>query len=295
MLTMVTEGRRPLLATLSGTSAQPDLRLTELGKAVWDEWFGIPRYYPQIEIIDLCVMPDHLHGILFVREKMEKDLSRVVRGFKTGCNRAFRKLVPSVATESQQTRHKDSHPRHGLLFAPGFNDKILWREGQLARWRQYLADNPRRLLMKREHPDLFRVQRNLEAGGHIFSAIGNRFLLDRPERLQVQCSRSLTEEQIKELKQRFLAAARAGAVLVSPAISPGEKAIMNAAFAEGLPIIRLQENGFTDLAKPGGQLFEACAGGRLLILAPWEQHNEHRTITRGQCLTLNELSALICK
>ncbi|MBR1713077.1 MAG: transposase [Alloprevotella sp.] len=295
MLTMVTEGRRPLLATLSGTSAQPDLRLTELGKAVRDEWFGIPRYYPQIEIIDLCVMPDHLHGILFVREKMEKDLSRVVRGFKTGCNRAFRKLVPSVATESQQTRHKDSHPRHGLLFAPGFNDKIRWREGQLARWRQYLADNPRRLLMKREHPDLFRVQRNLEAGGHIFSAIGNRFLLDRPERLQVQCSRSLTEEQIKELRLRFLAAARAGAVLVSPAISPGEKAIMNAAFAEGLPIIRLQENGFTDLAKPGGQLFEACAEGRLLILAPWEQHNEHRTITRGQCLTLNELSALICK
>lgn len=311
MLTMVVEGRRPLLAALKGTSENPDLQLTPLGKAVRDEWYGIPIYYPQIEIIDLCIMPDHLHGILFVHEKMQKDLSRVVRGFKTGCNRAYRELfpsvapgtpasfplVPSVATQSQQTKQarRDSHPKHGLLFAPGFNDKLLRREGQLERWRKYLADNPRRLLMKRERPDLFRVQRNLVAAGQTFSAIGNRFLLDRPVRLQVQCSRSLTPAQIEAMKQMLLSEARAGAVLVSPAISPGEKAIMNAAFAEGLPLIRLQENGFTNVAKPSGKLFEACSDGRLLILAPWEQHNERRTISRSQCLSLNELARIICE
>ena len=37
---------------------------------------------------------------------------------------------------------------------------------------------------------------------------------------------------------------------MSPAISPGENAVMRAAFNEGLPLIYLQENGFTDLAKP---------------------------------------------
>lgn len=298
MLTMVTEGRRPLLARLGGTSTAPDLQLTPLGEAVRDEWWGIPRYYPQIEIIDLCVMPDHLHGILFVREQMEKDLSRVVRGFKTGCNRAFRRLVPYVATQSQHTStapRRDSHPEHGLLFAPGFNDKILWRYEQLERWRQYLADNPRRLLLKREHPDLFRVQRNLVAGGQTFSAIGNRFLLECPLRMQVQCSRRLTESNIEKEMQRYLSAARSGAVLASPAISPGEKAVMRAAFDEKLPIILLQDNGFTDLAKPGGARFDACAEGRLLILAPWEQHNDKRTITRGQCQSLNELTRIICE
>ena len=75
--------------------------------------------------------------------------------------------------------------------------------------------------MKREHPDLFRVQRNVEAAGFTFSAIGNRFLLDRPFRLQVQCSRSLTEEEIAAKVLGCLSAARQGAVLVSPAISPG--------------------------------------------------------------------------
>ena len=151
------------------------------------------------------------------------------------------------------------------------------------------------LLMKREHPDLFRVQRNVTAAGSAFSAIGNRFLLDRPVRLQVQCSRRLTEAEIQETVKKYLAAARQGAVLVSPAISPGEKAVMRAAFDEGLPLIFLQENGFTDLAKPGGARMEACARGQLLILAPWEHHNEALTINRGQCLKLNDLARLICE
>ena len=92
-----------------------------------------------------------------------------------------------------------------------------------------------------------------------------------------------------------LRAARQGAVLVSPAISKGEKTIMRAAFEEGLPLIYLQENGFTDLAKPGGMRMDACAKGQLLILAPWEDHNEKITINRGQCLELNDMARAICE
>ena len=60
-------------------------------------------------------------------------------------------------------------------------------------------------------------------------------------------------------------------------------------------MILLQENGFTDLAKPGGSRMEACARGQLLILAPWEHHNEHLTIRRDQCLSLNEMARMICE
>ena len=180
------------------------------------------------------------------------------------------------------------------LFAKNFNDQILLRDGQLERWLFYLKDNPRRLLMKREHPELFRVQRGLTYGGMSFSAIGNRFLLERPVKLQVQCSRRMGEEELRAKLDECLRAARQGAVLVSPSISPGEKAIMRAAFEEGLPLIYLQENGFTDLAKPGGRRMEACASGQLLILAPWEHHNEKLLIKRGQCLALNDMARAIC-
>ena len=329
MVTMVTEGRRPLFGTVVGRSdapadseQAPRVELSELGRRVSEEWMGIPKYYPQVEIIALQMMPDHLHGIIFIKEKMEKDLSRIIRGFKTGCNRSYRELilgvssVSSVATESQQTglptqqtglptqqtglagQKKDRRGEdrtHGLLFARGFNDKLLLREGQLQRWLDYLHDNPRRLLMKREQPDLFRVQRNIMVAGQHFSAIGNRFLLERPIKIQVQCSRRLTDEQVAEQQERWLQQAHSGAVLVSPCISKGEKQVMRAAFEQGLPIIVLQENGFTDLAKPGGKRMEACARGQLLLLAPWEHHNERLTIRRDQCLALNEMSRMICQ
>ena len=309
MVTMVTEGRRPLFGSVTGRSEAPEgsaetprIELTELGRRIYDEWWGIPRYYPQVEIIDLQMMPDHLHGILFVREKMERDLSRIIRGFKTGCNRHYRALFPAVqyvATQSQQTRLQGQRPpedrAHGLLFARGFNDKLLLRQGQLQRWLDYLHDNPRRLLMKRERPDLFRVQRGLRVGDMQFSAIGNRFLLQRPVRLQVQCSRRLTDDEIAKQQAWWLSQARSGAVLVSPCISKGEKQVMRAAFTEGLPLIILQENGFTDLAKPGGQRMEACQRGQLLLLAPWKHHNEHLTIRRDQCLMLNDMAKRICE
>jgi hypothetical protein len=155
-----------------------------------------------------------------------------------------------VATQSRQTEpppRQTDPPKddrtHGLLFARGFNDKLLLREGQL----------------------------------------------------QVQCSRRFTDEQIAERTAWWLAQARKGAVLVSPCISKGEKAVMRAAFDEGLPLIILQENGFAELAKPGGKRMEACSSGQILILAPWEHHNERLAIRRDQCLALNTLAKMICE
>jgi hypothetical protein len=198
--------------------------------------------------------------------------------------------VEFVAVAQQHAQQKREN---GLLFAKGFNDQILLRDGQLERWLNYLKDNPRRLLMKREKPDLFRVRRGLTFAGLSFSAIGNRFLLERPLKIQVQCSRSISEEELKIKTNECLHAARQGAV--SPAISKGEKAIMRAAFKQGLPLVYLQENGFTDLAKPGDMRMDACARGQLLILAPWEHHNEKIAIKRGQCLELNEMARAICE
>ena len=301
MITMVTEGRKPLFGKVMGRSEAiepspeaPHIELSPLGEAIAQIWQTIGSHHPEVKVVALQMMPDHLHAILFVREKMEKPLGKVVLGLKQACNKAFRELMPVEFVAVAQQYAKQSRD-NGLLFAKGFNDQILLREGQLLRWLNYLKENPRRLLMKRENPDLFRVQRGLTFGGMSFSAIGNRFLLQRPLKIQVQCSRSISEEELKTKLHETLHSARQRAVLVSPAISKGEKAIMRAAFEEGLPLIYLQENGFTDLAKPGGMRMVACARGQLLILAPWEHHNEKITIKRGQCLELNEMARAICE
>ena len=128
---------------------------------------------------------------------------------------------------------------HGLLWSRNYNDHILEGRGELNRWFQYLQDNPRRLALRRAHPDFFRVVFDINIAGQTYAAIGNRFLLSYPEKQQVQCSRSLTDEQIEDTVKQMLAKARRGAVLVSPAISKGEQAVMRAALEAHLPLIFL--------------------------------------------------------
>ena len=328
MITMVTEGRRPLFGTLAGdveappeSPQAPHIDLSELGRCVAEEWWATSAHHPEIEVVALQMMPDHLHGILFVREKMERPLGMALRGFKQSCNQHYRRLVlglpspppappsvPSVALPTQQTgptpqpespapakRDRRGEPRtHGLLFARGYNDRLLLRAGQLETWLAYLRDNPRRLMLKRRHPDLFRVTFDLRVGSQTCSALGNRFLLSRPIRRQVQCSRKLTEAEIDERVRQALAEASQGAVHVSPAISPGEKAVMRALLDAGHPLIFLEENGLTPYTKPSHHFFPACSRGQLLILSPWEHHNDQQTITRGKCLALNTLAREIC-
>ena len=281
MVTLVVKERRPLLGTITGDGEMIPaiVEHSPLGRAVIQNLVNIPSFYPEIEIWTFQLMPDHLHAIFFVKERIPVHLGKVINGFKVGCNRAYRELVKGDLTG---------------LWEDGYNDIILDQEGQLQRMKRYILDNPRRLAIKRTHPDLFQVQRNIKAGDFTFAALGNVFLLDAPCLMQVQCTRKLTTQQIHDTVQQFLTHAQNGAVLVSPSISPGEKAVMKAAFEYGFPVIVLQENGFAPLAKPGGRRFNACAEGRLLLLAPWEHHNDKRVIKRSQCLDLNEMARTIC-
>ena len=129
-----------------------------------------------------------------------------------------------------------------------------------------------------------------------FAAIGNRWLLDRPVRLQIRCHNNTSPENLQLIERQreyILARAAKGGVVVSPCISPGEKAIARAALDAGLPLIVVLENGFKPHYKPPGKYFEACARGLLLMLAPWPYHAERRAITRQQCLELNAITSAI--
>ena len=297
LVTLTVEARRPLLGQLvgnaeaSGDSAEaPRVELSELGKRVEACWKYISREHPEMEVLATMIM----------------------------CNKAYRALLPSLATKSallqqqqssllqhccskgDQGDRKGDNKKEGLLpcgylFARGYNDHILEGAGELERWFTYLRDNPRRLALKRAYPDFFRVRFGITIGSQTYAAIGNRFLLSYPQKLQVQCSRRLTDEEIQATTATFLQRARQGAVLVSPAISKGEQAVMRAALDARLPLIFLTPWGFNSFSKPGHQYFEACSEGLFLILAPWPHENQRIPLTRQMCLQLNTMAEEICK
>lgn len=279
MITVVVAGRREVLGTLCPPDAnhrEPWVRATALGEAVKRYWHEIPSHHPHVQLFRSQLMPDHFHGILHVTKKTEVHLSNIVKAFKQMCNIDASKM--DIATP---------------LWESDYHDLILSSRDQLSHMMSYVHDNPRRLWVKRNHSDFFRVRKTVEAGGQQVEALGNVFLLECPLIAAVQCSRKLSQEQIQERVEHFLALARRGVVLVSPAISPGEKKVIKAAQEAHCKVIKIVDNGFTSLSKPAGEDFDACSRGELLLVSPFEHRNHQSMLTEQICYHLNLLAAAI--
>ena len=349
MLTLVVEGRRPVLGRLvipcadaQGVVANADaqevvanadaqgvvaittpaasaagayVELTELGKTIRDEEIRkISAIYNMVEVWKLCIMPDHIHMIVRVKEDMPKGkhLGSIVAGFKGGCSRAWWRMKPcadaqgvvenadaqgvvAATTPAASAAGKEADNKRPSLFEGGYNDQILLEDGQLENWTHYLDDNPRRLAIKRLHPDYFTTMHHIDIDEWHCQTVGNRFLLDIPQKAAVIVHNAYTDNEYADYKQRWLAYGETGGILVSAAIATREKEVMREAMNRGYRIILVRENGFPPLYKPSGEAFDACSDGRLLQVSPWEYHMQRRTISREQCLKLNRLVEDIVK
>ena len=286
MITMATEGRRQLFGQIEGNSncekEAVSVKLSAMGERVKECWDSIADYYPQVEPMKLCIMPDHIHGLLFVHEKMNSHLGKVIAGFKTGTRKAARELgiLPAlIAQDTEQTaeqptataggqpttaggqpattagqpataglsaavpytalpaqsaatpsRHTAAGRAHGTLWEPNYHDRLLRGRSQLQRMITYMDENPYRRWIKQQHPEYFTRMATLTVANYAMQAMGNRFLLDNPAKIQIQCSRSLTPAEIESRKTAILdQAQKEKSVLVSPCISPGEQTITTAA------------------------------------------------------------------
>lgn len=162
MLTLVVEGRVPLLGKLKGNADasgdspdRPMVELSELGKCIMrEEIRKIHQHYPKLEVWKTCIMPDHIHMIVRVNEDMSegRHLGHVMAGFKFGCNIAYWRIF----NFSKKQRKR--------LFEAGYNDKILFCDEQLDNWKKYLDDNPRRLMKKEAEPWAFHGDTGIGGG-----------------------------------------------------------------------------------------------------------------------------------
>ena len=276
MVTICVEDRRPLLGKLCPPDEKhrvPHVLLSALGQEVLARWNEIPRHHPEVRVMKCQVMPDHLHGVLFVTGKVTYHLSQVVSGFKRSCYQA-----------------RDE--RRAKLWQHGYSDTILSGKDQLDHMLRYLADNPRRLWVKRHHGELF-TKRSIVIDGNTVNVMGNIHLLYYDRKAYVQCTNKLDAKGVAQVKEHFVAMARDGHVIVTAGISKGEKAVKDWVLDNGLEMILVISDGMSELWKPAGKLFDACADGKLLIVAPGEYRNFPHKITRDRCLALNELAFAI--
>lgn len=299
-VTMVVAGRRSVFGEIVGTTKvggdKPCLKPSALGQTVLDnEIPKIHHYYPEVDIWQVCLMPDHLHLIVRINQPLPKGkhLGIIIGAFKGGVSRAWWQLDATVSAASAAESHSP-------LFEPNYNDHILMRDGQLDNWKRYLRDNPLRYMMRREYPDLFQRTLCVLIGDTRYSAFGNMLLLRQPEKHQVFFHRYTdgiptenTDFWTTE-SQRLLSAANSGDVLVNPGISECEKRIKKMALEQKLRMIHLQAAPIGRYWKPERSRFEACAHGSLLILAPWPEDMPNFTSDYQRFHYLNRLAETIC-
>lgn len=267
----------------AGTGALlPVIEYSDLGCIIRDKIETMPDYTPQLEIVRYVVMPDHLHILVRIKSTLERHLGRVVGGFMGGCT--------AMARKAGLIAREDS------LFTEKFHDRIVCRAGQIARLVNYINDNPRRLLIKRMHPELFRRYLHVRIGEREYAAYGNIFLLKHFDLLPVRIHRRWSPGEFDEYERGCMSQIENGAVPVSPFIHRREKTIRDKTVDCGGNLIIIRDIGFEERFKPQGREFEMCASGRLLLLAPWPDNTGRRsTAGSREFHSMNDMAFEISK
>jgi REP element-mobilizing transposase RayT len=130
-----------------GEVEDADVRLTPMGKIVRNCWLEIPDHVEGAELDAFVVMPNHLHAILLLGERLghsmngeefhgerfgqarPRTLSGVVRSYKAATTRRVRTAA------GNQTLH---------LWQRGYFERVIRSAGELTRFRRYIEANPSR-------------------------------------------------------------------------------------------------------------------------------------------------------
>ena len=100
LITVTVVDREPVLSAISGTVEQPKVELTEVGKAVKREIFAIEKRHPQVKVLFNIIMPDHVHLVLRVLERLPEKmpLGNIVAAWKQACGKAYSALLVGHGT-----------------------------------------------------------------------------------------------------------------------------------------------------------------------------------------------------
>ncbi|MBQ6985245.1 MAG: hypothetical protein IJQ20_10035 [Paludibacteraceae bacterium] len=313
-VTLTIPSREPLLGSLvipDGDATQARVEILPLGKAVLNIQRQLSSFYPEIQILHYCLMPDHLHAIWYVRQAMPRGIRAAVRGFLQEVKKVGRlsSFAPNLIRENYQERAKTLREEIGAerydALSPIFTEmpfvRPMGQRRQLPATLRYIDMNPQRLATKRLMPGFFRVQEGIELAGRTYSGVGNIALLQAERYAPVHVRRMMVEaaehgepQQMRDYMNGCVLAARKGTVMVSPFISPQEKQVMEVLLKEERPFICIADNGFRDYYKPHDGLFDAVAAGRVLILSPWEYDADKHHVTRADCVAMNQMAEEIC-
>ena len=126
--------------------------LNEHGQAVHACWLAIPEHFPTVAIDASVTMPNHLHGILILRDANEGDAcvapTNVGSGARGPRRRSIGVIVGSFKSAVTKRINEMRGTREAVVWQRNYYEHIIRDEDDLRRVRRYIESNPLRWAMK---------------------------------------------------------------------------------------------------------------------------------------------------
>ncbi len=125
--------------------------LFEKGKIVQECWDEIPTHFPNIQLDEFIVMPDHVHGIIIIDTDPfipvgAADLRHLQQGDRT------KMLIPKVIQGWKSTvSRRINNP--SFAWQRSYYDHIIRNETALYNIRVYIQNNPLQWQLDQEYPE----------------------------------------------------------------------------------------------------------------------------------------------
>jgi REP-associated tyrosine transposase len=145
-VTLCTQNRECLFGEIINGKVQ----LKDAGRMVKRWWMELSKKFPTIGIDRYIIMPNHIHGIIWIQyqEVVGADLRvcpDVTQGAHTGAPLPTVMQWFKTMTSNDYIRHvkKESWPPlHGKLWQRSYYEHIIGSEDELIRTSEYILNNP---------------------------------------------------------------------------------------------------------------------------------------------------------
>ena len=126
--------------------------LSEIGCWAWKCWYDIPNHFPFVILDEFVVMPDHIHGIIFIQNSIRRDaINRVptddikMGGITKNHNPMGKQTLGEIIRYFKGRTSFEIHQKIDLNFTwqPRFHDRIIRNENELNRIMKYIKNNPK--------------------------------------------------------------------------------------------------------------------------------------------------------
>jgi len=106
-------------------------------------WKSLPQRFPLVRLDVFAILPDHIHGILWLRQT-EKDALRLWDIIRTYKSLVYRDCIQGLRQNSTENIR--------TIWQRGYHDRILDTEPDLERTRLYILNNFAKHVQKGDYP-----------------------------------------------------------------------------------------------------------------------------------------------